>query len=78
KYIAVTQFQENDARRAFPCFDQPVEKATFDIEMIVDQSLTAISNGPIAEERRLGDGKKLVKFHRTPKMSTYLLFFGVG
>lgn len=78
KYIAVTQFQESDARRAFPCFDQPVEKATFDIEMIVDQSLIAISNGPIAEERRLGDGKKLVKFHRTPKMSTYLLFFGVG
>ncbi len=78
KYIAVTQFQESDARRAFPCFDQPAEKATFDIEMIVDQSLTAISNGPIAEERRLSNGKKLVKFHRTPKMSTYLLFFGVG
>jgi len=78
KYIAVTQFQESDARRAFPCFDHPVKKATFDVEMIVDQGLVAISNGPVAEEKPLGNGKKLVRFQQTPKMSTYLLFFGVG
>ncbi len=78
EYIAVTQFQESDARRAFPCFDHPVKKATFDVEMIVDEGLVAISNGPVAEERRLDAGKKLVRFTQTPKMSTYLLFFGVG
>ncbi len=78
RHIAVTQFQETDARRAFPCFDQPVKKASFDVEMIVDGDFTAISNGSILEERPLDRGKKLVKFQRTPKMSTYLLFFGVG
>jgi len=78
KYAAVTQFEESDARRAFPCFDHPAKKATFDVEMVVDEDLTAISNGPIAEEKRLGDGRKVVRFQQTPKMSTYLVFFGVG
>jgi aminopeptidase N len=78
KYIAVTQFEESDARRAFPCFDHPEKKAIFDIEMIIDENLTAISNQPIGEEQALGGGRKLVKFQKTPKMSTYLLFFGVG
>ncbi|UCF57290.1 MAG: M1 family metallopeptidase [Deltaproteobacteria bacterium] len=78
KYIAVTQFEESDARRAFPCFDHPAKKATFDVEMIIDEELVAISNGPITAKKPLGDGRKLVKFQRTPKMSTYLLFFGVG
>jgi tricorn protease interacting factor F2/3 len=78
KYIAVTQFEESDARRAFPCLDHPASKATFDVEMMIDQGLTAISNGRIVEERLLDDGRKAVTFERTPKMSTYLLFFGVG
>ena len=77
-YIAVTQFEESDARQAFPCFDHPASKATFDVEMTIDQGLIAISNGPIVEERLLDDGRKVVTFERTPKMSTYLLFFGVG
>lgn len=77
-HIAVTQFEESDARRAFPCFDHPVRKATFDIEIIIDKELEAISNSPITEEKQLSDGKKLIKFLQTPKMSTYLLFFGVG
>jgi len=78
KYAAVTQFEESDARRAFPCFDHPVKKATFDVEMLLDENLVAISNGPIAKEEDLGDGRKVVRFQQTPKMSTYLLFFGVG
>ena len=78
KYIAVSQFEESDARRAFPCFDHPLKKATFEVEMIIDEKLVAISNAPITSETSLGDGKKLVKFQRTPKMSTYLLFLGVG
>ena len=78
RYVAVTQFEESDARRAFPCFDHPLKKATFDVEMIVEKPLTAISNSPVAEEMDTGRGKKCIRFQRTPKMSTYLLFFGVG
>ena len=78
KYIAVTQFEESDARRAFPCFDHPLNKATFDVEMVIDDKLVAISNGPIIEEKAVGEGRKLVRFEKTPKMSTYLLFLGVG
>ncbi len=78
RYAAVTQFEESDARRAFPCIDHPVKKATFNIEMIIDDNLTAISNSPITKEQPWDEGKKRVSFHQTPKMSTYLLFFGVG
>jgi aminopeptidase N len=78
KVAAVTQFQESDARRAFPCFDEPSMKATFDIEFIVDEDLITISNTPIKTEQSLDGGKKSVKFERTPVMSTYLLFFGIG
>ena len=76
--IAVTQFQESDARRAFPCMDHPSEKAVFDVEMIVDADLTALSNCPVASEEALSGNKKRVRFKSTPAMSTYLLFFGVG
>ena len=78
RYAAVTQFEESDARRAFPCFDHPAMKATFEVEMIVEGGLTAISNTNVAEEKLMGDGRKLVRFERTPRMSTYLVFFGVG
>ncbi|MFX0162288.1 MAG: M1 family metallopeptidase [Candidatus Hodarchaeota archaeon] len=78
KYVAVTQFGESHARRAFPCFDHPSKKATFDIEFVIDENLKGISNTPIVEEKYLGNGKKLVRFERTPKMCTYLIFFGVG
>jgi tricorn protease interacting factor F2/3 len=78
RYCAVTQFEESDARRAFPCFDHPLKKATFDIELIIDGKLAAISNMPIAEQRPMPDGRKMVRFQQTPKMSTYLLFIGVG
>ncbi len=77
-YLAVTQFEESDARMAFPCLDHPVKKATFDLEIIIDQQQMAISNMPIIEEKLQDDGKKWLKFQQTPKMSTYLLFFGVG
>ncbi len=78
KYIAVTQFEEAQARKAFPCFDHPALKATFDIEYLIGSHLTGISNMPIEEEKIIPGNKKLVKFQRTPVMSTYLLFFGVG
>jgi tricorn protease interacting factor F2/3 len=78
KYIAVTQFEESDARRAFPCLDHPRDKATFEVEMIVDEDRVALSNMPVADEERQADGNRRVRFQQTPKMSTYLVFFGVG
>ena len=78
RFIAVTQFEESDARRAFPCMDHPAKKATFDINMDIDHKLVAISNGAVKKEDRLDNGKKRITFEQTPKMSTYLVFFGVG
>jgi tricorn protease interacting factor F2/3 len=77
-HIAITQFQESDARRAFPCFDHPQMKAEFEIELVVDETLTAIANTTAVSEAPAGKGKKRVVFQTTPKMSTYLVFFGVG
>ena len=77
-HIAVTQFQESDARRAFPCFDHPARKAVFQVEMIIAGPLTAISNTDTQSIVALEDGRQRVTFEPTPKMSTYLLFFGVG
>jgi aminopeptidase N len=78
RFIAVTQFEESDARRAFPCMDHPAKKATFDIKIDIDNQLVAISNGAVKKEDRLDNGKKRITFEQTPKMSTYLVFFGVG
>lgn len=77
KFMATTQFEAADARRAFPCWDEPEAKATFDVSVIVDKNLTAISNMPVKSKKKIGK-KTLYKFGRTPVMSTYLLYLGVG
>jgi len=77
KYLATTQFEAADARRAFPCWDEPAVKATFDVSLLVDKHLDAISNMPIISKKKTGT-KILHKFGRTPIMSTYLLYLGVG
>jgi len=76
--IATTQFESTDARRAFPCFDEPEFKATFDVTLIVPEKLTALSNGAITSSTPVADGKKRVVYERTMKMSTYLVAFVVG
>ena len=78
KTIATTQFEATDARRAFPCWDEPDFKATYGITLVVDESLTAISNNPEISREDLGDGKVAVTFSDTMKMSTYLVAFIVG
>jgi aminopeptidase N/puromycin-sensitive aminopeptidase len=75
---AVTQFEATDARRAFPSFDEPAMKATFDITLVVDKGDTAISNTNIIADTPAPDGKHALHFATTPKMSTYLLAFLVG
>lgn len=78
KYMASTQFEATDARKAFPCWDEPNMKATFTISITLDKSLTALSNMNVKDEISLSGNQKKVIFAETPKMSTYLVAFIVG
>jgi len=76
---AVTQFESTDARRAYPSFDEPAFKATYNVSLVVDAADTAISNSPIETDTPgPAAGKHTLKFSTTPKMSTYLVAFLVG
>ncbi len=75
--LAATQFEATDARRAFPCWDEPDFKAVFATTLVIDPTLIAVSNSTIASETLAG-GKKVVRFADTIKMSTYLVAFIVG
>ena len=75
--IATTQFESVDARRCFPCFDEPDRKAVFEATLIVDSDVDAISNSPVASIEPVGT-KQRVRFAPTMKMSTYLVAFVVG
>ncbi|MBM4263866.1 MAG: M1 family metallopeptidase [Deltaproteobacteria bacterium] len=79
KPLASTQFESTDARRAFPCWDEPAFKAVFQVTLVVDRHLTAISNARVVRETPLSDtAKKAVVFADSMKMSTYLVAFIVG
>ncbi len=79
KPLASTQFESTDARRAFPCWDEPAFKAVFQVTLVIDHGLTAISNARVLREQPLPEsGKKEVVFADSMKMSTYLVAFIVG
>ena len=82
RYLATTQFEPTDARRAFPCWDEPAKKATFQVTLVFSDEFQAVSNTPVVAESAPGAGPgpglKSVQFAETPIMSTYLLAFIVG
>lgn len=80
KYAAVTQFEATDARRCFPCWDEPAHKSTFDIALQVPVGLTALSNMPVKSRTNIDTSSSYEKliFETTPKMSTYLVAVVIG
>ncbi len=76
--IATTQFEATDARRAFPCWDEPDLKAVFSITLTVPNHLFAVSNGAEVDRKDNGNGTTTVRFADTMVMSTYIVAFVVG
>jgi aminopeptidase N len=73
-----TQFENSDARRMIPSWDEPAYKASFALDVVVPAGQMAVSNMPAAATATLPDGRRHISFATTPKMSTYLLFFALG
>ena len=78
KRMLVTQFEATDGRRFAPMWDEPARKATFTLSVATPKGQSSFSNMPIASISPGPDGKNWVSFRQTPKMSSYLLFFGQG
>jgi aminopeptidase N len=78
KQALYTQFENSDARRFIPSWDEPAYKATFTLTVTVPTGQMAVNNMPAAQKTDLGNGLTRVQFQQSPKMSTYLLFFGTG
>jgi len=76
--IATTHFEATDARRAFPCWDEPDLKAVFSVTLVVEEGLVALSNTPEVGREAAGDRKVAVRFDDTIPMSTYLVAWVVG
>jgi len=77
KLMLGTQFEATDARRFFPCWDEPVFRARFQLTVVIPESWLAVSNMPIESEKKIASGKE-VRFAATPPMSSYLNVFVAG
>ena len=77
-HLATTQFEATEARRAFPCWDEPSFKAIFELTITIPNNMVAISNMPMSKESKISDELKTVTFQATPVMSTYLVAFVIG
>jgi puromycin-sensitive aminopeptidase len=75
---AATQFEAADARRAFPCFDEPEFKARYALTLVVPTGVVAVANGPQRDTRALADGRTEIRFAETPPISSYLVAYAVG
>lgn len=78
KRALFTQFEAPDARRFVPSWDEPSYKATFDLSVVVPKGQMAVGNMPVVSTVARTDGTTLITFGTSPKMSTYLLFLGMG
>src|SRR5205814_8817422 len=77
--LAVTQFEAADARRVFPCFDEPAFKARWSIQLVgLPEGVTALGNGPVAKDQQEPQGGRTVQFAETPPLSSYLIALCVG
>src|SRR6185295_7026178 len=77
KVMLGTQFEATDARRFFPCWDEPSFRARFQLTAVVPENWLAISNMPVEKETKIDSGKE-VRFATTPSMSSYLNVFVAG
>jgi len=78
EWYLYTQFEALNARRAFPCFDEPQWKTPWTIALNVKREHVAVSNNPAVSEADIGNGMKQVRFSKTPPLPSYLVAFGVG
>ncbi|KAG6932553.1 glutamyl aminopeptidase [Chelydra serpentina] len=77
KSIAATDHEPTDARKSFPCFDEPNKKATYTISIIHKEPFKALANMPVEQTVQLGDGWNRTTFQKSVPMSTYLVCFAV-
>ena len=78
KLMLCTQLEATDARRMFPCWDEPVFRASFELTVVVPKKHLAVSNMPVKNEQSLGNGLKEVHFESTPPMASYLVVLASG
>ncbi|MBI3707462.1 MAG: M1 family metallopeptidase [Proteobacteria bacterium] len=78
KRMIASHLEPADARRIFPCWDEPAFKASFELAVTLPRALVAVSNMPVAREEPVGSDLKRVAFQATPKMSSYLFVLAAG